>query len=235
MPWNFESISSKTVIAVAINDCRIASGDSQLATKLSPWPSGSEPRHQCLIYEGSPSKQLPAIAAMIRRKLDEGYRCLYLNSRPMVAGVRSYLAAMGSDVESELARNRLVLSSEPVVSVGGDFDGVRMLEQLGHALDTALSDGYRGLWATGDMVWEFGSEKNYPKLLDYEYGLETLMGQRPELCGICQYHQDLLPDYVIRQARLVHPALFINETLSRVNPDYVPRASSNGKDSSLAV
>lgn len=200
-----------------------------------PWPAGCEPRHQCLIYEGSPSAQLPAMAAMIRRKLEEGYRCLYLNSRPMVAGVRFYLAAMGSDVESELSRNRLVLSSEPVVSAEGDFDGVRMLEQLGHALDMALNDGYRGLWATGDMLWEFGSEKNFPKLLDYEYGLETLMARRPELCGVCQYHQDVLPNDVIRQARLTHPALFINETLSRVNPDYVLRASSGSQKADIAA
>ncbi len=35
-----------------------------------------------------------------------------------------------------------------------------MLHKLEDALDQALSDGYKGLWATGDMTWEFGSEKN---------------------------------------------------------------------------
>ena len=182
----------------------------------------SESRHQCLIYSGPPSQQLPALAAVIKRKLDEGYRCLYLNSRPMVSGVRSYLAAMGIDVESEVTKRRLVLSSETIASADGGFDSDMMLEKLEDALDQALSDGYKGLWATGDMTWEFGSEKNLAKLMDYEYRLEELMHERQELCGICQYHQDTLPREVTRNALLTHRTLFINETLSRVNPDYVP-------------
>lgn len=172
---------------------------------------------------------------MIRRKLEEGYRCLYLNSRPMVAGIRSYLAAGGTDVESEIARGRLVLSSEPVVFVRGDFDGKRMLRQLEQTLDQALDDGYRGLWATGDMTWEFGSEKNLVGLLDYEYGLDALMVRRPELAGICQYHRDTLPSYVIRQARLTHSSIFINETLSLVNPDYVLRMMFEDQKAKIAA
>jgi hypothetical protein len=186
------------------------------------WLMESESRHQCLIYSGPPSQQLPALAAVIKRKLDEGYRCLYLNSRPMVSGVRSYLAAMGIDVESEVTKRRLVLSSETIASADGGFDSDMMLEKLEDALDQALSDGYTGLWATGDMTWEFGSEKNLAKLMDYEYRLEELMHERQELCGICQYHQDTLPREVTRNALLTHRTLFINETLSRVNPSYVP-------------
>jgi hypothetical protein len=180
-----------------------------------------ESRHQCLIYEGSPSQQLPALASMIVRKLDEGHRCLYLNSRPMVAGMRSCLAAKGVDVVSDVAKARLVLSSEPA-STDGDFDTDMMLDSLEDALDQALDDGYEGLWATGDMTWEFGSEKNLAKLMAYEYRLEELMLKRPELSGICQYHQDTLPREATRQALLTHPLIFVNETLSRVNPEYAP-------------
>jgi hypothetical protein len=42
------------------------------------------PRHQCLIYEGAPSKHLPALAAIIHDKLQQNHRCLYLNSPTMV-------------------------------------------------------------------------------------------------------------------------------------------------------
>ena len=185
-----------------------------------------ESRHQCLIYEGAPSQQLPAFAAMIKRKLDEGHRCLYLNSRPMVAGIRSYLAAIGIDVETDLATSRLVLSSESIASANGGFDGDVMLAKLEGALEQALSDGYKGLWASGDMTWEFGSEKNFAKLMEYEYRLEELICRRQELCGICQYHQDTLPREVTRQALLTHRMIFINETLSRANPHYVPSGLS---------
>ena len=48
------------------------------------------------------------------------------------------------------------------------------------------------------------------------------VGSRP-FCGVCQYHADTLPAQAVGQGLLTHPSLFINETLSRVNPHYVPR------------
>jgi len=193
-----------------------------------------DPRHQCLIYEGAPSKQLPALAAMIQQKLAEGYRCLYLNSRPMVAGIRSQLAAMGMDVANETANARLVLSSEYTVLADGSFDVDLMLRKLEDALDQALEDGYKGLWATGDMSWEFGSHKNFQRLMEYEHRLEELFCERPELCGICQYHQDTLPREAPREALLTHQTIFINETLSRINPYYVPSGTANEQRATAA-
>jgi hypothetical protein len=184
-------------------------------------------RHQCLIYNGSPSQQLPALAAAIQQKLDEGLRCLYLNSRPMVTGLRSCLAARGVDVGYEVAKARLILSSEPMISADGDFEVGLMLEKLEGALDQALNDGYQGLFATGDMTWEFGSEKNFAKLMESEYRLEELFSRRQELYGICQYHQDTLPREVTRRGLLTHRMIFINETLARINPHYVPFEQSN--------
>lgn len=182
----------------------------------------SDSRHQCLIYDGPPSKQLPALAAAIRRKLNEGYRCLYLNSRPMVAGMRSSLAAIGVDVENEIAKTRLILSSETTVSADGDFDIDSMLDKVENAVLKAVDDGFKGLWATGDMTWEFGPEKNFAKLVEYEYRLEKLFRNRPALCGVCQYHRDTLPQQAARHGFLTHPAIFLNETLSRINPHYAP-------------
>jgi hypothetical protein len=151
--------------------------------------------------------------------MDEGYRCLYLNSPPLVAGIRSYLAAKNMDVANEIAKARLVLSSEPT-SPGNNFNIDRMLSKLEDALDQALNDGYKGLWATGDITWEFGAEKDFTRLVEYEWRLEELFRKRPELCGICQYHRDTLPREVMRQGLLMHHTIFINETLSRVNPHY---------------
>jgi len=180
-----------------------------------------ESRHQCLIYDGAPSEQLPALAATLQRKLNEGYRCLYLNSRPMVAGMRSLLSAKGMDVANEIANGRLILSSEPTTSADGSFDVTLMLHKLEEVLDLAVNDGCKGLWATGDMTWEFGSEKNLDKLAEYERRLEELMRRREELCGICQYHVDSLPREATRHGLLTHRTIFINETLTRLNPHYV--------------
>ena len=176
-------------------------------------------RHQCMIYGGAPSLKLPMLAAIIQRKLDDGYRCLYLNSGPMVAGMRSTLSAAGIDVALEIARARLVLSSEPVS--GKEFNSEAMLHKLEDSLNQAIDDGYKGLWASGDMTWEFGPGKDFSKLMEYELGLEEMFRRRTELCGICQYHHDTLPGDVMRQSLLVHPGIVINETLTRINPHYL--------------
>ena len=113
-------------------------------------------RHQCLVYEGAPSAHLVSITSAIRQKLRERNRCLYLNSPPMVAGMRSYLAAAGVDVARETEEGNLELSSEQGHLLDGSFDIDRMIDSLAAAVKQAMNDGYQGLWATGDMSWEFG-------------------------------------------------------------------------------
>ncbi len=179
-----------------------------------------ESRHQCMIYEGSPSLKLPVLAKMIQENIGQGYRCLYLNSAPMVAGMRSYLSAIDTNVAEEIARGRLVLSSDPPSTDNG-FDIDAMLFTLEDTLNQALADGYKGLWVTGDMTWEFGSEKDFAKLVEYELRLEELFHKRPELHGICQYHRDTLPHEQMRQGLMTHHTIFINETLSRINRHYI--------------
>lgn len=181
----------------------------------------SFPRHHCIIYEGSPSRHLSPVATAIIRKLKENYRCLYMNSGPMVAGMRSYLAAAGLDVAHEVEKGSLIFFSEQQHLSGGEFDIDRMMRTLNEALEQAWSEGYTGLWATGDMTWEFGTEKNLSKLLEYEWRLEEFIRTHPHFGGICQYHAETLPREYLRQGLLAHPVIFESETLSRINPHYL--------------
>jgi hypothetical protein len=201
-------------------------GPTAQAASPSPYAAFMETaRHRCMIYEGSPAQHLPGLARLIRDKLRANKRCLYLNSLPMVAGIRSYLAAAGVDVAQEVNRGSLVLSSEQDHLQDGIFDPARMLDVLADAVHDALAQGYAGLWATGDMTWELGSEKNFDKLLAYECGLEEMFREYPALSGICQYHLDTLPDEALHVAASKHASVYLNETLSRVNPLYAPAGS----------
>jgi hypothetical protein len=179
-----------------------------------------ESRHQCLIYKGAPTEKLSLLAEIMISKLNEGFRCLYLNSGHMIEGMRSVLAGRNIDVDSEISKGRLVLSSEPV-TVGNSFNGDILLVNLENAIDQALRDGFKGLWASGDMTWEFGNCRDFSSLLDYEMKLEELFKRRKELFGICQYHRDTLPEDTIRQGLLAHPSVVISDTLSRMNPLYL--------------
>src|ERR1044072_7413504 len=99
------------------------------------------PRHQCLIYDGSPAKMLTTVAAQIKYKLDENMRCMYLNRPAMVAGIKSYLYAAGVDVQLAVDMSKLIFSSD-YHSKDGIFDIDTMLETLKEAVSSALSDGY---------------------------------------------------------------------------------------------
>jgi hypothetical protein len=180
-------------------------------------------RHRCLIYEGAPSKQLPALAAAAREKLQQNCRCLYLNSPPMVAGMRSYLAAAGVDVAAETSRGSLVLSAAQHLINGNQFDVGFMIDGLKAALDRALHDGYSGLWATGDMSWEFGPANDFSKLLEYEWRLEEFLHANPEMSGVCQYRADMMPRAALRHGLLAHSSIFVNQALSLLNPQFLHR------------
>jgi hypothetical protein len=180
-----------------------------------------ESRHQCLIYEGSPSEKLPMIAAILKQKLNEGYRCLYLNNASMVAGMYSTLSGMDINVADEIAKTNLELSSEPLIPDGGKFDSKLMLSKLEMAVDQSIRDGYTGLWASGDMTWEFGSGADFSELMEYEVGLEELFNRRKQLSGICQYHKDTLPQDAMRQGVLLHSSMVTSQTLSQLNPHYL--------------
>jgi hypothetical protein len=170
-----------------------------------------------MIYRGSPSKHLPALASTIARKLAENRRCLYLNTPAMVAGIRTYLFADGVDVSRETSKGALVLSAEQHLN-DGCFDADQMLAMLSSAVDDALRAGYTGLWATGDMTWEFGHERNLAKLREYEIGLEELFQRQPALEGMCQYHIDTMPPDAVLDGLKSHRACYINQTLSVLNP-----------------
>ena len=182
-------------------------------------------RHQCFVYEGTPSQSLPGLAASIRQHLDEQYRCLYLHSPAMVDEMRSLLLAGGTDVTQLIMQGQLVLSSGRDHLLNGRFDINRMLTMLENGVKAALTDRYRGFFATGDMSWEFGPERDFATLVEYEWQLEELFRRQPALSGICQYHTDTLPPEVLRKGLVTHPSLYLNATLSRLNPYYVKRES----------
>ena len=180
------------------------------------------PRHQCLIYRGAPSEQLAGLALLIRKKLAGNFRCLYLNSPAMVAGIRAYLTSSGLDVHDAVVNGRLILSSSHDHLVDGAFDPKRILRMLKDAYDGALADGHAGLWASGDMAWEFGPSRDFDTLVQYERALEAFFQAHPNLQGVCQYHADVLPSDVVKSGLTLHPAIYVNETLSRLNAQYVP-------------
>jgi hypothetical protein len=181
-------------------------------------------RHQGFMDQGSPSRHIPMIAAVIKARLEQNHRCLYFNSEAMVAGLQSNLAEIGVDVARETANNSLLFSSHlSHLSEDQTFDIDRMIAALEDTLNQALRDGYVGLWTSGDVAWEFGPKGDFGQLMQYEMQLEEFLCAHAELSGICLYHASALPPDAMQACHETHPSFFISETESRLNPAYRAR------------
>jgi hypothetical protein len=173
-----------------------------------------------MIYDGDPFAQLRRIASIAAEHLLTNYRCLYLNSPSMASAFQSCLSDAGVNTTEAVQGGALVLSSDQGHLVDGMFDSERMLAKLRTAVRQASADGFAGLWASGDMLWEFGSEKSLPKLLAYEVGVEALLEQEPTFHAVCQYHRDTLPVNAVQVALYTHRAVYANEARQSANPHY---------------
>lgn len=170
-------------------------------------------RHKCLIYEGHPSEQLPVVVPLLLNGLVGNWRCLYLGDPDSVHMVESALIGKGIDTDREARRGALVMSSERDHLSGGAFDPLTMVDGLRAMIDEAVRDGFQGLCATGDMMWELGDEENFDRLLEYEALLEQVFYEKP-LQGICQYRRDVVPPRAVNEALLTHRSAYIGRTLS---------------------
>ncbi len=173
-----------------------------------------------MIYDGDPCVQLAHVASISAAHLRMNYRCLYLNRPQMVGAFESSLASAGVDTAEAVRRGALVLSSDQSHLVNGIFDSERMLAMLRRAIRQALFHGFTGFWASGDMLWEFGSERNLSKLLAYEVGVQELIEDEPAFRAVCQYHRDSLPANAVRVALYTHPSLQLTDQLRSSNPQY---------------
>jgi signal transduction histidine kinase len=178
-------------------------------------------RHKCLIYDGEPVEQLPVVVPLLLDGLQDNWRCLYLGSPESVQMVEAALATRGVDTHRERSRGSLVLSSDRGHLRDGRFEPETMVDQLSASIDEALSDGYQGLCATGDMRWELGTDENFDRLLEYEALLETVFREKA-LRGICQYHRAMVPAKAVRDALLTHRTAYLGDRLNEENLFYVP-------------
>ena len=155
-----------------------------------------------------------------------------MNSSAMVSALRSYLVSAGININRHTESGSLTISSDQSHLIGGRFEIDPMISKLKNEALRSQSEGYAGVWISGDMTWEFGNEKNLEKLLEYEYKLEQLFHEVPSLNGICQYHMDTLPPDCIADALHAHQEVCINESLNKSNPHYVqPEQLSRGRPS----
>lgn len=190
-------------------------------------------RHRCLIYEGDPSEQFPVIVPLMKEALREGRRCLYLGDPAMIVRLGRALDSAGVDTGREAGRGALVFSSDRSYLSHG-FEPAAMVGMLRGLVESALRDGFSGLWASGDMRWELEDDANFARLGEYEARLEKAFDDLP-LSGVCQYHRHTVPPDALRAAFLAHRSVYVGQTLHADNFYYLPPdLLLDGQDASAA-
>lgn len=162
---------------------------------------------------------------MLRRYLNQNYRCLYGNSEPLVAEMRSQLSQVGVDVSRAERNGSLVLFSNLPRSDSGRFDPELGMNFAVNELQRALNDGFAGLFATGDMAWELGPDCDHAMVRSYEQRLDAFVESHPQFTVLCLYHGPALSSELARVGLATHQAMFFHEHLSVPNPAYVAPAN----------
>jgi len=114
------------------------------------------PRHQCLIYEDSPTKHLISLSSLIRQNLEESCR------HPGDSG--AFLGCFPSRQ--------------------GRFDADRMIRMLADTVEHTPANGHTGLFATGDMNWESGEQGDFGNPLSMNARLKNFFAGRRN-CETC--------------------------------------------------
>jgi two-component system, chemotaxis family, sensor kinase Cph1 len=172
--------------------------------------------HACLIFKNR-DEQMSATIPFLQIGLEQNERCLYLADPITLEFVKDNLKLVGIDLEKEIARGALQLMSKRDYLHLGQFDRTKMIESLLASIEESLSLGFSGFRATGDVLWELGTNVDVRKLLKYEMELDHALQGKP-VVALCQYREDSFPTRYIRNAIYTHGTVLLNKRKCSYNP-----------------
>ncbi len=175
--------------------------------------------HVCALYL-TPEEQLSAAVEYIRGGLNRGERCFYVCCEHELAEFRAALKRGGIDIEAEEARGAILLATKHDGHLeGGKFDPDKMISLLEKAVSDALSAGFKGLCAAGDMNWVLDGVPGTEKLVEYEARLNRFYESSHAL-GLCLYNLKTMPPESIDHCLATHKFVRIEGPILLSNPFY---------------
>src|SRR5258705_4231891 len=176
--------------------------------------------HFCSIYE-SPEEHYAVAIPFIRIGLDRGEKCNYVADDGTVGDVREAMQSDGIDVDRATASNALVLATkEHAYLEHGSFHPDWMFTFWKEATQSAISEGFSALRATGETEWVLRGGRGLERWVEYESKLtHTLL--ESNCSALCQYNRRLFPPELILDVIRTHPMVVYRGTVCR-NLYYVP-------------
>jgi hypothetical protein len=173
--------------------------------------------HTCLPFE-SESEKIDASAAFLVEGLTRGKRCLFVGTPEEMAQVATALEAAGICAARAGQRGRLVFSTrEDAYLKDGVFDPQLVLDRIERQVRDAIADGFTGLCATGELMYEPGDE-DWRRIVWYEAQINETFARLP-FAALCRYPRSVVPAGRVQDVLRTHPVAIVRGDSCR-NPFY---------------
>jgi hypothetical protein len=175
-------------------------------------------RHVCLPFE-TDSEKLDAAASFVIEGLTSGKRCLFVGRPEEMTELAGALESRGGLCASRArARGRLLFATpQEAYKKDGVFDPQLVLDRLERHVRDAIADGFTGLYATGELVYE-PADEDWRRIVWYEAQMNETFARLP-LAALCRYPRSVVPAARVRDILRTHPVAMVRGESCR-NPFY---------------
>lgn len=175
-------------------------------------------RHVCLPFE-TESEKLDAAAAFLIEGLTRGKRCLFVGTPQEMAELADALeAAAGICVSRARSRGRLLFATPAEAYLkDGVFQPQLVLDRIEQNVREAIADGFTGLYATGELVYE-PADEDWRRVVWYEAQLNETFARLP-FAALCRYPRSVVPARRVQDVLRTHPVAIVRGASCR-NPFY---------------
>jgi hypothetical protein len=152
------------------------------------------------------NEQFEWVCPFIREGIVRNDLCLYIVSENTIPAVLSHLSDSGVETDGAQKDGALqLMTKEQSFYKYGLFDPETMISHLKELESYALSMGFSGLRASGEMGWAIDTPDALLTLRKYEAELHRNFG--PKLTGLCQYDLTRIDDEIISEMVRIHPKI----------------------------
>ena len=183
--------------------------------------------HMALIYR-TRAEQFAAICPFVKSGLARRERCLYIANDTSIALVLDKLSKARVDTVAALKNGSLLVGTKKdTFQESGHFEPEKMVARLRQELEEALSLGFSGLRATGEMTWTLEEPAALKRLIEYEGVLHQRFPS--QLTGLCQYDETRFSPTILSDVIRIHPKIIVRGRIHQnpflTDPDRVVSTS----------
>lgn len=175
-------------------------------------------RHVCLPFE-TDSEKLEAAASFVIEGLTRGKRCLFVGTADEMSDLAQALEATAGICASRArSRGRLLFATpEEAYLKDGVFDPQLVLDRVEQHVREAVADGFTGLYATGELVYD-PADEDWRRIVWYEAQINETFARLP-FVALCRYPRAVVPARRVQDVLRTHPAAIVRGESCR-NPFY---------------